>query len=210
MKNIIFCIVWIFCFNSGNATVHVIRVWSGYYQFIPPTFTLDTLQIQLGDTIQWLPLDSPHEPHTITSTTIPAGAIAFDVIWQAPADTFFQYIPAVAGLYNYECTPHVTTWNMIGFINVQNSTGIADNNQLQTNISVYPNPSNGQFQFSIDNSQVTKHSKIEIYNVQGKRIYQSVITNTKPDIDLSNQPNGIYFVKFYNGQTVLTKKIVIE
>ena len=51
---------------------------------------------------------------------------------------------------------------------------------------------------------------MEIYNLQGERIYQSGITNTEFDLDLSNQTNGVYFVKIYTGQSVLTKKIVIQ
>jgi len=55
------------------------------------------LTIQLGDTVQWLPLDFPSMVHTITSTNIPLGAPTFDQIWQAHADPFFQYVPPIAG-----------------------------------------------------------------------------------------------------------------
>jgi len=72
-------------------------------QFLPP----NNIIVQLGDTIQWTPLDPPTMSHTITSNNIPAGAVPFDQIWQLPADTFFQYIPQVAGLYQYVCTPHL-------------------------------------------------------------------------------------------------------
>lgn len=78
------------------------------------------------------------------------------------------------------------------------------------NLTIFPNPSNGLFQLAIDNLNVAKNSKIEIYTSQGNRIYQSEITNTKSDIDLSNHPCGIYSVKIYNGQYVLNKKIVIQ
>jgi hypothetical protein len=88
-------------------------------------------------------------------------------------------------------------------------TGINDNNHV-ADLNIYPNPSNGQFQFSIEGSQVTKNCKIEIYNIHGERIYQSEITNTKSDIDLSKRSSGIYFVKIYSEQTILTKKIVIQ
>ena len=57
--------------------------------------------------------------HTITSSNIPAGAVPFDQIWQMPADTFFQYIPQVAGLYQYVCTPHIPM-GMIGEFTVTN------------------------------------------------------------------------------------------
>ena len=70
--------------------VHTVYVWDGYSQFVGADIT-----IQLGDTVQWLPLDVPMMVHTITSTNIPSGAATFDQIWQAPADTFFQYRPTI-------------------------------------------------------------------------------------------------------------------
>jgi plastocyanin len=95
-------------FNS-KGTIHQIQVWSGYMQFLPP----NNIIVQLGDTIQWTPLDPPTMSHTITSNNIPTGAVPFDQIWQMPADTFFQYVPQVAGLYQYVCTPHIPN-GMIG------------------------------------------------------------------------------------------------
>ena len=58
---------------------------------------------------------------TITSDSIPTGAATFNKIWQLPADTFFQYIPQVIGLYKYVCTPHIHL-NMIGEFTVVNGT----------------------------------------------------------------------------------------
>ena len=102
-------ILFIFFSFSSKGTIHQIQVWNGYYQFLPS----NNVTVQLGDTIQWTPLDPPTKTHTITSTNIPSGAAAFNQIWQLPADTFFQYIPQVVGLYQYVCTPHVNM-NMIG------------------------------------------------------------------------------------------------
>ncbi|MDA0890450.1 MAG: plastocyanin/azurin family copper-binding protein, partial [Bacteroidetes bacterium] len=102
-------ILFIFFSFSSKGTIHQIQVWNGYYQFLPS----NNVTVQLGDTIQWTPLDPPTMTHTITSTNIPSGAAAFNQIWQLPADTFFQYIPQVVGLYQYVCTPHVNM-NMIG------------------------------------------------------------------------------------------------
>jgi plastocyanin len=93
-------------------------VWGGYYQFVPPSLT-----IQLGDTLQWEPYFGmlPTMLHSITSDNIPVGAAAFDQVWQMPADTFFQYIPQVAGLYEYVCTPHIA-FGMIGEFTVITGT----------------------------------------------------------------------------------------
>ena len=107
MKKLLIILFILSSFNS-KGTIHQIQVWSGYYQFLPP----NNITVQLGDTIQWAPLDPPTMTHTITSDNIPTGAAPFDQIWELPADTFFQYIPQVTGLYQYVCTPHLP--GMIG------------------------------------------------------------------------------------------------
>ena len=77
----------------------------------------------MGDTIEWEPYFGllPMMLHTITSDNIPVGAASFDQVWQMPADTFFQYIPQVAGLYQYVCTPHIPN-GMIGEFTVTNGS----------------------------------------------------------------------------------------
>ena len=109
MKKLLIILFILSAFNS-KGTIHQIGVWGGYYQFVPASIT-----IQLGDTLEWEPFAGllPTMLHTITSNNIPSGAVPFDQIWQMPADTFFQYIPQVAGLYQYVCTPHIPN-GMIG------------------------------------------------------------------------------------------------
>ena len=117
MKKILLLLFIISSFNS-KGTIHKIGVWGGYYEFVPASIT-----IQLGDTLQWEPFAGllPMMLHTITSDNIPSGAAPFDQVWQMPADTFFQYIPQVAGLYQYVCTPHIPN-GMIGEFTVINGT----------------------------------------------------------------------------------------
>ena len=115
MKKLVIILFILSSFNS-KGTIHTIGVWGGYYEFVPWSIT-----IQLGDTIEWEPYFGllPMMLHTITSNNIPLGAVSFDQVWQMPADTFFQYIPQVAGLYQYVCTPHIPN-GMIGEFTVNN------------------------------------------------------------------------------------------
>tara|TARA_Y100000389_G_C17352412_1_gene459171 strand:+ start:204 stop:695 length:492 start_codon:yes stop_codon:yes gene_type:complete len=117
MKKLLLILLIISSFNS-KGTIHKIGVWGGYYEFVPASIT-----IQLGDTLQWEPFAGllPMMLHTITSDNIPVGAVSFDQVWQMPADTFFQYIPQVAGLYEYVCTPHIPN-GMIGEFTVIDGT----------------------------------------------------------------------------------------
>ena len=75
-------------------------------------------------------------------------------------------------------------------------------------LTIYPNPSNGKFKFSIINPQLIKNSTVEIYNIQGKKVYQASITLS--EIDLSEQPKGTYLMKINEGQNILIKKIVLQ
>ena len=77
------------------------------------------------------------------------------------------------------------------------------------NINIYPNPSNGKFTIQIsDGKMLLAKGKIEIYNEFGKKVLRSEIKNQKLDFDISDMPNGIYFVKIYDGAVTLTEKII--
>lgn len=173
-------------------------------------FIPDNLIINSSDTINFV-LTSSHNAVEVSlatwnandTTPLPGFAMPFGGGLVLPGQL-------TLGTHYYICTPHVSnTIPMKAIIIVQSPAGIAEN-PLLTNISIYPNPSSGKFQFSINGLPSAKNYNLEIHNMQGELIYQSKITNLKSEIDLSNQVKGIYFIKIYNGQTVLTKKIVMQ
>ncbi len=73
-----------------------------------------------------------------------------------------------------------------------------------SNVSVYPNPNNGFITLEVNN--VGENNTVVITNTIGQVVYKTILTNTKTIIDLSHQPNGIYFVNIGN----ITKKIIKE
>ena len=88
------------------------------------------------------------------------------------------------------------------------TVGINESVYVST-INVFPNPSIGKFTLEVtgDNGQETS---LEIYNILGEKIYTALNIKQQMQIDLSALPKGIYFVKVYGGQIILTKKIVIQ
>lgn len=91
-------------------------------------------------------------------------------------------------------------------------TGGILENQLQAAFSIYPNPSHGKCQFIINNLQLDKNCKLEIYNVHGEKVYTipNLKLQTLNEIDISDFPNGIYFVNIYDGNKIYVKKMVIQ
>jgi uncharacterized repeat protein (TIGR03803 family) len=83
------------------------------------------------------------------------------------------------------------------------------------NISIFPNPTNGVFTISLgqaEGSQMLNQVQHDVIvcNVLGEKIYQSAITNQQTQIDLSNQPNGVYFIGIQTKQDEVNKKIIIS
>ena len=181
---------------TSKASIHIVHVWDGYFKFLDANIT-----IQLGDTVQWLPLDVPMMVHTITSTNIPTGAVAFDQIWQAPADTFFQYVPQIAGLYEYQCTPHAISYNMVGSINViDGAANIDGSDQTEINPIIYPNPTSNVVYID----KLYSKSKYNIYNHRGELIMAGKVDKT---INLSTLKHGNYIIEIF-GDRARTIKIL--
>lgn len=190
--------------STANATVHIVTCQNTPSHFLPLT-----VNAMVGDTIRWIWMAGNHITGPIDTSDIPSGA----AMWNGPIDAgniSFEYVLTVAGSYHYDCHP-ATPHGEDAYLEVTMSpSGLGKNNALSNLTFVYPNPTNGMFQFAIEASQITKKSKVEIYNLKGQIIYQSGVTEAISTIDLSNQSIGIYFLKFYSGQAILTKKIVID
>lgn len=181
MKKLLVICLFSSLINPFKATIHEILVWDGYMQFLPQG-NLDSVNV--GDTVQWLPLDFPSMVHTITSSNIPLGAAPFDQIWQAPADTFFQYIPTHVGLYEYVCTPHIPM-NMVGSFNVVGNPSSISKIVSDLNPFVYPNPTKGVINFKSNYLGF----QFQIFDSNGSLVMHG---KSLPNLDVSILPKGIY------------------
>ena len=75
-------------------------------------------------------------------------------------------------------------------------------------ITIYPNPTKGQFSVEITGSAIPDNSSISIYNLQGSVIYQNDEPDILNEIDLSSQPNGIYMLRITIDSETSTWKII--
>jgi photosystem II stability/assembly factor-like uncharacterized protein len=72
---------------------------------------------------------------------------------------------------------------------------------------VYPNPSNGEFTVKA----VKNFNSIEVLNVTGEKVYSAELNGTELNVNLEDQPKGIYFYRLTSSNnTVKTGKLIIQ
>jgi hypothetical protein len=86
------------------------------------------------------------------------------------------------------------------------ATGIASHEI--SDLTIYPNPSTGIFKVCVDNP--TMEINYMIIDTKGQTITRGTLTNSQV-IDLTKQPRGVYFVRFFGDNLNITpKKLIIK
>lgn len=88
----------------------------------------------------------------------------------------------------------------------QNPTGcnilsVTDHELLDVSTTLYPNPVKNLL--TIDSKNTIE--KIEVYNIQGQKVKSVINRNT---LDLSTVTSGIYLVKVFSNNNLITRKII--
>ena len=101
--------------------------------------------------------------------------------------------------------------NIIYIDNIYGSVTNTSITENKTNaIQVFPNPSNGVFNFS---SHKNNAMQLVVYDLTGKEIFKKPMINNNCQIDLTNKiAKGSYLIKFTdeNGNLIATKKVSID
>ena len=141
-----------------------------------------------------------------------------DVVLVPPYDsvrfiTKFTDFSDTAIPYMFHChiLMHEDDGMMGQFVVSPNALGVNEIKNNNNLILLYPNPTNGIFKIQANSHQPLVISQIEIYNVFGEKVYT---TNNElinhSTIDISDQPNGIYFLNILSNNKLFSKKIIIQ
>lgn len=85
---------------------------------------------------------------------------------------------------------------------VSTCAGISVNQKEVSSLLVYPNP----FESKLMINGLELNETLEVYNSLGALVYKSPVTSTETEVNLGEQPIGIYFIK----TKTITKKVVKE
>ena len=90
----------------------------------------------------------------------------------------------------------------------ENKSAIATKSQEPTieGLAIYPNPVNSGKIYITTKSSLDK--KVEIFNVLGKKVLETVITSK--EVNVSNLSAGVYIIKIKEGEASATRKLIIN
>jgi hypothetical protein len=93
------------------------------------------------------------------------------------------------------------------------SVPIVDSSVVVNNPTViYPNPSTGLFNISYSYPEKVSDIDIQVIDMLGQKVFDQKLAQTQTgqtNVDLSNQPNGIYLVQIKGGTNITTQKVVV-
>ena len=103
----------------------------------------------------------------------------------------------------FEARSQYGNWMFLDNISLSSATGTNEGPQ-QNGISIFPNPSAGEF--IVDGLQ--SEGQIEIYNTNGQKVFDEIVSGKLTSVKL-DQGSGIYFVKISTAEGEARRKIVI-
>jgi hypothetical protein len=154
-----------------------------------------------------VPDDGSHDG--IAAVTPNGGTAPYTYLW-APGGQTTDTIKG-QGPRSYCCTiTDLHGCDTVVCVSVTSDAGVNTISAGASQISIYPNPNNGQFR--IQSSAGSGQYTVEIYNVLGEMVKNVALTGKSNAIDISAQPEGIYLYRVLSdkGNLIGQGKIVIQ
>ena len=111
-----------------------------------------------------------------------------DIIW-GEANIYFDF--------NAPITTNQVSTEIVNTLSV-------NENELETNLLIYPNPSTTQFSIKTSSSIII--DKVELYSLTGKRLF--ITTDITGSYNISKYTSGIYFVRVTSSKGIANKRLI--
>lgn len=188
---------------TGYATTWVVS--NSGFNFEPTTIT-----ISLGDSVRFT-VNNIHKPIEVSEATWNANGNSPITGFNLPFGGGLL-LPAqlTEGTHFYVCQPHASS-GMKGRIIVENTTSIAPQ-PYDADISIYPNPSSGNFQLQVKNNSGQSTFNLEIFDLHGRKVHaaRNLEQETLIELFLSELGKGVYFIKMDDGTHTYVRKMVVQ
>jgi len=134
----------------------------------------------------------------------PGDSVMFITKFEDFADTLIPF------MFHCHILMHEDDGMMGQFVVKQNITGVTELLLNNTTVKVFPNPARDVLNVKIDVVDNTQPFQLKVYDVMGKIIYSSTITQMQSSLNTSNWAKGLYTVELMQNKSSIHKKIIIE
>lgn len=114
------------------------------------------------------------------------------------------------GMSHFElagCNYFVTGLNE-SFIRSKSTYSSCTEDEIGDDVLIYPNPSSGKIAIVVESD--FEETDLQIFNVLGKLVYHSSISNSYTLFDLSNFDVGVYILCIRNNKSETIKKLILN
>jgi hypothetical protein len=86
------------------------------------------------------------------------------------------------------------------------AVGVEENTLVESNVSLFPNPTNGSFEIILGDINNFNYT---VFDIVGNVVANSVVNGNRAKVDLSNNAKGAYFVSIETAEGSITKKVML-
>ncbi len=173
--------------------------------------------------VTWNQGNTPDAPINATLVNIllsTDGGLNFDTVLLANTPNDGAEDVIIANVNASSCRIMVEAANNIFYnINttnfaIQENLSVDDNSKL-SNLSIYPNPSKGEFTISFNSQNASNGAvNVSLYDLSGRLVfknsYENQLNRFNETLKLKNLRSGVYIANISQGQSITTHKIIIE
>lgn len=185
---------------------------------ITPQFGISASNLELTYWVATQDPSWPSEKYSVMVSTTGKNPADFTAVFTetliAATSTWVQRTVPLSSYNGENIYIAFRHWGSTDFFNfkiddilIDFTTGINTVNE-DANIGVFPNPSTGLINVLMPKN--TTNFNVAVFNVVGEEVSSMNVSSNKTVVDLTNQSNGIYFVKVTSNGEVTTKKVLLS
>ena len=159
-----------------------------------------TLEVQVGDTVQWVFGESI--PQNLLNTSFGKSA-EFGIRKPQIKGSIYEYVFDKKGIYTFESS---SKKSLKGTIKVSDLKSFFTRDK--EGYKIYPNPVKDRIYF--ENPEDSNPLEINFYDVLGKQVKRNFLSSAmaQSGMDVSELKRGVYLVQIDNGSRSFTQKLI--
>lgn len=110
--------------------------------------------------------------------------------------------------YTYDAMGNRIKREIIMSRSIKNTNNPLTETLLEKSISIYPNPTEGLLKINISGWEITDKCNFKVYSLNGLPIQEITVVSSITEINLGNEPNGIYLLNIELNESKSSWKII--